>query len=319
MKILAVDDDEVILALLLDALELSGFSEVAVCSGANDALAKLEAGDGSYDCILLDIQMPEMNGIDLCRRIRATPRYRSIPILMLTAMGDKDYIDQAFQAGANDYINKPFDMVELETRLRLAHKIVEDRKAVLMEGGMPGHEEFDVGEYLAASACPDGGVTVNLVDRHTIENYLGQLTKCGAFGLSIATFRISNVSEIFGTVSAANFERLLYSVARCMRTALDDDKHLCAYVSHGTFVCVAHGKKNVFDKMFCASLENSVDRSDWCRGEPRPTVRMDIGAAVRVGMFQKGKPMDLLRKALGEDIATDNLPDPTRHTSRVAA
>ena len=250
MKILAVDDDEVILALLLDALEISGFSEVAVCSGANDALEKLEAEEGAYDCILLDIQMPEMNGVDLCRRIRANRRYRSIPILMLTAMADKDYIDAAFQAGANDYINKPFDIVELETRLRLAHKAVGDRKAALLQDAMPSPEEYDVGEYMAMSAGPDGEGAENLVDRHTLENYLGQLTRCGAFGLSIATFRIANVSEIYGDVSPSNFERLLFSVSRCVRTALDDEKHLCAYVSHGTFVCVSHGKKNPFDKMF---------------------------------------------------------------------
>ena len=82
MKILAVDDDPIILELLNEVLGSTGYPDVTTVETGADALAAVEDHRQPFDCILLDIQMPGMDGIELCGRLRAMPRYRETPVLM---------------------------------------------------------------------------------------------------------------------------------------------------------------------------------------------------------------------------------------------
>ncbi len=70
------------------------------------------------DSILLDLMMPEINGIDLCRQLKQDPKTQHIPIIIVTALADKQHLGQCFAAGADDYITKPFNGIELRARLR---------------------------------------------------------------------------------------------------------------------------------------------------------------------------------------------------------
>jgi CheY-like chemotaxis protein len=97
MKILAVDDDPIILELLGQFVEIIGAHELTTAPSALHAIDML--GDpnlGPIDCFMLDIQMPSMDGIELAQHIRNSARHADTPILMLTAMSDKRYIDAAF-------------------------------------------------------------------------------------------------------------------------------------------------------------------------------------------------------------------------------
>lgn len=123
MKILAVDDDPCLLDLLKAVLENSGYSDVLTCSSPTKALEMMKLDGADFDCLLLDIQMPEMDGIELCRRVRAIPGFEETPIIMITAMTEKSYIARAFMAGATDYIAKPFDVIEIGARIRVAGKL----------------------------------------------------------------------------------------------------------------------------------------------------------------------------------------------------
>ncbi len=87
----------------------------AVSNGA-DALRQVEAQ--APDLILLDIMMPEMDGFEVCRRLRADDRTRAIPILMLTALDDVADRTRGFLAGTDDFLGKPFDRGELLARVR---------------------------------------------------------------------------------------------------------------------------------------------------------------------------------------------------------
>ena len=117
MRVLAVDDDQSILALLQTALSALGQFEVSIADSGEEALRQIERAEKPFDCFLLDIQMPNMNGIELCRAIRARRAHHKTPILMLTAMSERKYIDESFVAGATDYVTKPFDFFELRSRL----------------------------------------------------------------------------------------------------------------------------------------------------------------------------------------------------------
>ncbi|HFQ8910114.1 TPA: response regulator transcription factor [Clostridioides difficile] len=120
-KILVVDDEEGIITLLKDYFEMNGY-EVYTAQSGKDALKKISKNP---DIILLDINMPEIDGIEVCNRIRD---YVSCPILFLTARIENTDKINGFRAGADDYIVKPFDLDELGARVS-AHLRREQRKS----------------------------------------------------------------------------------------------------------------------------------------------------------------------------------------------
>lgn len=139
MSILIVDDSAETLLLLRSILLTGGYKDkdLLTVGSAAEAFKHLgmddSAGDAAgVDLILMDIQMPEINGIEACRRIKEVERLRDIPIIMVTAVAQRDKLQLAFAAGAMDYINKPVNKVELRTRvgsaLKLKHEM-DSRKA----------------------------------------------------------------------------------------------------------------------------------------------------------------------------------------------
>jgi CheY-like chemotaxis protein len=106
-RILVVDDNDMNLTLLSKILELEGYQVTTALNGM-EAIQKAE--QQMPDLAILDVMMPDMNGYELCRKMRQPPFDKKIPIVMLTAMsGDRDR-QEALEAGANDVWNKPFDM-----------------------------------------------------------------------------------------------------------------------------------------------------------------------------------------------------------------
>jgi phosphoserine phosphatase RsbU/P len=125
--LLVVDDSRVAQLHLCSLLERAGYGAdmVLVAQSAAEAFSILgteapeRAGTG-VDLILLDVIMPEMNGVEACRRIRSTEHLRDIPIIMVTGQSEKEQLAAAFAAGAMDYIVKPANAVELGARVRSA-------------------------------------------------------------------------------------------------------------------------------------------------------------------------------------------------------
>jgi len=113
VRVLVVDDDSAVRRSLSTALGRDGY-EVLAAEGGNAALAHLVAA--SVDAIVLDVAMPEPNGLEVCRRLRAGGD--RTPILMLTARGLVDDRVAGLDAGADDYLVKPFALAELRARLR---------------------------------------------------------------------------------------------------------------------------------------------------------------------------------------------------------
>lgn len=113
--ILVVDDTPTNLEVMMEKLSAVNYHVTTAISGKR-ALKRLE----TYlpDLILLDIQMPEMNGFELCRRIKANSRTTHIPVIFLTAAAETDSITQGFAAGAIDYVSKPFQDAELLARIK---------------------------------------------------------------------------------------------------------------------------------------------------------------------------------------------------------
>jgi two-component system sensor histidine kinase/response regulator len=113
--ILVVDDQEANLRVVGTVLTQAGFEVVPATSGAQ-ALKRLEAR--MPDLVLLDLLMPDMNGIETCRRIKADSRFTDLPVIFLSAADDSQHVVQALESGGVDYITKPFNKSELLTRVR---------------------------------------------------------------------------------------------------------------------------------------------------------------------------------------------------------
>lgn len=127
MSILIVDDDSGIRKVLELRLIAEGF-DVVVAINAKDAFGCLGMGqeacvDQSIDLILMDILMPDVRGIEACRQIKDNTALMDIPIILMTASSDTQHLEEAFNAGAIDYISKPFKKVELLARIRSALRL----------------------------------------------------------------------------------------------------------------------------------------------------------------------------------------------------
>ena len=121
-RILVVDDDRLQVALISDQLISLGYKVTKGFSG-EEALSL--AGDSKHDAILLDIVMADMDGYEVCKRLKESDVTRHIPVIMLTALDDKESKYKGLEVGAIDFLNKPLDMVELTIKLRNAIKIKE--------------------------------------------------------------------------------------------------------------------------------------------------------------------------------------------------
>ena len=127
MRILIVDDSEDSRGVTEAALLSAGYDEIAAAGSAHAAYDFLSIGTGgeavAVDVILLDIVMPEIDGIEACATIRGDGRYDDVPIIMVTQLSDTDSLANAFVAGATDYITKPINRIELLARVRAALRL----------------------------------------------------------------------------------------------------------------------------------------------------------------------------------------------------
>ena len=116
-KVLIVDDSRAIRMILRKTLTELGY---AACEAGNgqEALDLLGRESSQLSLMLVDWNMPVMSGLDLVKAIRADPRYSRVPLVMVTTETEINHISQALEAGANEYVMKPFTKEVLEDKLR---------------------------------------------------------------------------------------------------------------------------------------------------------------------------------------------------------
>lgn len=145
-KILVIDDEPDVTDLLEYKLKSEGFS---VRTSNNPALILGEVKDFLPDLIVLDIMMPELDGLQVCRMIRSNASLERIPIIFLTAKGEMEDRVEGLEAGADDYLSKPFNTRELVLRIHSIFKRIGD------------------GDERKSSTLSVGGITID-IERHRV-------------------------------------------------------------------------------------------------------------------------------------------------------
>ncbi len=236
MEILAVDDDEYHRDLLSLALKEMSYTDSTICSSAQEALQLIADRVAPFDCFLLDIEMPGMSGIELCAKIRENPKNEVAPIVMLTALSDREHVEAAFAAGASDYLTKPFDQVELKARLQLAKKHrMENLRFARMRAKV---------EDIRAELSQEQDVTISTpfrlddvtgsIEYLAFENYLLRISSDFG-GAEIVSVKIGNVASFYENTSISEFRFVINSVGDSISEVLRFRKFFLTYAGNGVF------------------------------------------------------------------------------------
>src|SRR5262245_30053313 len=147
--VLVVDDISKNLQVVGTLLRKEGYRIVPATSGAQ-ALERVRAE--TPDLILLDLMMPEMDGLEVCRRLKADSATRSIPVIFLTASNEMEHLVSAFEVGAVDYVTKPFNPPELLARVRTHLELKHARDTIVRYGQELGRLNEEKNEFMGIAA-----------------------------------------------------------------------------------------------------------------------------------------------------------------------
>lgn len=210
MKIMVVDDEDIIIALLAEHLKEMGFNDVTTASSGEEALEVIAARDDPFDCFLLDIKMGGMDGIELCSRIREMAEYRIAPIIMITSAAAKQHMHEAFDAGATDYMMKPIEQIDLRVRIQIAMLLVETLKSEAESRSAltaalrtsPEARQFDPSMRITYSGVP------NMRDYFQLENRLLRLSE-GTYAMTLLSIEIDGIEKLGARLGQGDFWILL--------------------------------------------------------------------------------------------------------------
>lgn len=131
MSIIIVDDNATNQLIVKAILNKAGYEDLRMVSSAQELYSLLgigspEVNESSVDLILMDMMMPEIDGLQACRRIQEEERFKDVPIIFVTAVGDSSKMAEALDAGASDYVMKPINKMELLARIRSALRLKKE-------------------------------------------------------------------------------------------------------------------------------------------------------------------------------------------------
>lgn len=299
MKILAVDDDSEFLQIFESTLSNLGYSNITTAESADEALKKITAAEFAFDCFILDVQMPGMDGIQLCETIRNMPEYDRTPIVMNTAMSDKAHIDRAFVAGATDYLTKPINEVEIGTRLGVLHSLVRER---IRSQHAIEHEGVDIlaPSYRFTDLIPmrrDTGST----EYTTLENYLKTLGVFRAYSTKVIGLHVENGLQIFEEAGASIFGEVMVDLATCISDCLKIKNPMISYAGKGDFICLFSRVEVVDSVKIHTELRKCIAQFAFVYDELNVRLpQICVGSAIACKSRHIKSPLKLLEEAVLE-------------------
>ena len=274
MRVLAVDDDPIILDLLEVSLHQSGFCDLVTAASAEEALSALEEASEMFDCFLLDIVMPGKDGIALCADIRAMSAYRQTPIIMITALTGYEPLDRAFAAGATDYVRKPLNGLELGTRINLANMLNESLRREAAKEELLKQQMAQPIPQATRVAAVEG--VEGVVDILRLENNLLRLPD-GCYALNLVAF------DVIGTDSGSQpedvFDAAIQLAAKTIAAVLADRRFIVSHAGEGVFVGFYSGRRVIRE----ADLQSAINQELTQSGPPEPiAIEVTIPTSLRL-------------------------------------
>ena len=307
MRIVCVDDDPIFLAIVTEYLRAHDVEVVGTFGDPTQALREAQAGRIVTDLFLLDLEMPGMTGAELCAGLRATAAHKVTPIIMISSVTERDRVKAALEAGANDFLHKPLESVELGARLSMVERILQERRqtAALQDeiGSLRAQQSFGFGFEDAVLPNAEEGV----VDYLVLENHLVSLGWSGLPGTVVICLRLRNALWAFGHLERLDYYDFLSEAAEQILEALPAAQYRLAYAGSGDFVSVLdRGSKpdpvelqmalqSARGPMWAAYRELDIPAPDIAVGMP---VQAPILGAV---------PLRLLRAARMQVVAGDGI------------
>lgn len=191
--ILCVDDEPSISSLVRQVLQLEGH-EIAIAKDGFEALRSIAACEP--DLIVLDRSMPNMDGLEVCRRVKSNPFLSRVPVLMLTALANVDFKIQGFDAGADDYLVKPFEPRELSARVRALLRLVSREGDRNPSSGLPGGRA--IGREIENRLARGEEFSVIYFDLDHFKPF------ADTFGFAVADAVIRGTGEMLGQMASEN-------------------------------------------------------------------------------------------------------------------
>lgn len=238
MRVLAVDDDPIILDMLKVSLHRSGLCDLVVATSAEEAMSALAEASEPFDCFLLDVVMPEKDGIALCADIRAMSSYRQTPIIMITALTGAEPLDRAFAAGATDYVCKPLNGLELGTRINLANMLNESLRREAAKEELLKQQMAKTTSKVARVAAFEG--VEGVVDILRLENNLLRLPE-GCYALNLVAFDV--IGSGSGSQAQESLDAAIQIAAKTIATVLSDRRLTLSHAGEGIFVGFYSGRR----------------------------------------------------------------------------
>lgn len=263
-RILIVDDATESAEITAALLEDGGFTDMAFARSAAEAFEKLGMGsdatpsdDPGFDLIILDIMMPDTDGIEACARIRLHPPSRHVPILMLSGVREIQALNQAFVAGANDFVAKPVTQIALLARVRTLLRLRREqirrqaREAELEQLNQALQRETLDTAVIDRLTRMASGVVVEITLRNCRQN---------DDPATLALIQIDEFAMYLDRHGSASGNRLVQSIAALVARAPAPLVALPCYYGEGAFMLVQPGAED--DQALietCRTIQASVD------------------------------------------------------------
>ncbi len=288
-RVMVVDDNRVNRHLLLALLERGGIHQVEMAEDGIDALSRMNSF--RPDLILLDLMMPNLDGFEMCKRLRADPVWKDLPVLVQSSLNRAEDRAKAFAAGATDYVTKPINAVELLARvrihlqnralvhdLRLFHERTESELALarkMQERLMPARErlaevEAALGLAIHAHFAPSSELGGDFWDlrrdgRGRLVVYLVDFSGHGV-GAALNTFRLHAICQ---QMDFSDFDPAAF-----LATV---NKRLCALLPNGQFATMLAGVFDLEANRFVYASAGSTKPMVWAPGDAAPVLGESAG------------------------------------------
>jgi DNA-binding response OmpR family regulator len=271
-----------------------------LASSGKKALQYIAASPIPYDCLLLDIQMPEMDGIELCKKIRAIDGYEETPVIMVTAMSDTKYVEAAFIAGATDYVTKPFDVLELGSRIKMAERLIKSRAALKVKADKATRLQDELNsKYRSEYVNPISARNIQgLIEFDIFEQKLTMFSKKERLNSSVYAVKLVSANEIFGQLLASEQKLLVQEITLAIVESLPAEGSFVAYRGNGIFVCVSKKVNRNSGINFEHNLSRAVKKlTGSVFGAQQSHIRLSVGKSVP-RIMSSPQPITMIAEAI---------------------